>query len=305
MKYNIIGWYSRANCGDEAFKLAFPKLLGTNDIKFSEYEDPDCINILGGGDVIKPFYLDRIKGPFYIIGTGLGYESELQLLRGKQVLKAFFRNKRDAFLARMYNIDAEYAPDIVFALNHVEKKLAAKKHATVILNGAILPSLATTDHATIAYAEYLKWTLSKALDDLAQYYELSFIPFSNDRFNRDAAIHYDIYGRMKATASALHKPPSPEETMRIIANSDLVVTMKFHGVVFSVLNGTPFVNIGLSRKSHQFCVEERLEKLSIDPYSFTYQKFMDAVKAAESTDSALLLAIAEEKRNILLGSKFI
>lgn len=304
MKYNIIGWYGRQNCGDEAFKLAFPILLRDEELKFSESEDQTRLNILGGGDVIKPYYLDKLKGPFYIIGTGLGYESEVALLRGKDVKKAFFRNRQDAFLARVAGVPAEYIPDIVFALKPYEKSLPEKKKAIVVLNGAIIPRNSHTDNAEIAYAEYFMWSLARSLKELSQWYDIEFLPFSDDRNNNDNITHLNVVSRAGLESKIYEKPCSPEETMQKIANAHLVVTMKFHGVIFSVLNGTPFINVGFSRKCHQFCKEEGLEKLSIAPYSYTHDKFMEAVKVAESTDSALLLAMAEEKRNILLSTKF-
>lgn len=306
MRYNIIGWYGQNNCGDEAFKLAFPQILKTDNIQFSEFEDPNCINILGGGDVIKPYYLDRIKGPFYIIGAGLGYESEIILLRNKQVIKAFFRNKKDVLLAKIAGINAEYTPDIVFSLPKPKKIGSFKKVVVVTLNGAIEPH-PEMDSAERAYSEYLKWEIAKCLVFLKDDYDIVFLPFSEARFNYDLNIHRDVYGRMATTKQlkSLPQPLSPNDTINVIANADLVITMKFHGVIFSTLAGTPFVNIGLSRKSHLFCKEHGLERLSVDPYSLTYDRFVDAIRCAEKYSSELLLAIAEEKRNILLGTKFI
>lgn len=306
MKYNIIGWYSRGNCGDEAFKLAFPKILGTDDIKFSEFYDPECINILGGGDIIKPYYLDRINGPFYIIGAGLGYESEIILLRNKQVIKAFFRNKKDVLLAKIAGIPADYIPDIVFALPKPKKVGSFKKVAIVTLNGAIDPN-PDMDSAERAYSEYLKWEIAKCLTYIKDDYDITFLPFSEERFNYDLNIHRSVYGKMSTTKvlNSLLQPLPPNDTINMMANADLVITMKFHGVIFSVLAGTPFVNIGLSRKSHLFCKEQGLSQLSIEPYSLAYDRFVMTIKHAEATSSEELLAIAEEKRNILLGTKFI
>ena len=299
MSINIIGWYGRNNCGDEAFKIAFPFLLKTNDLKFSESEDLNCINILGGGDVIKPFYLNKINSPFYIIGAGLGYESEINLLKEKKVIKAFFRNRKDVELARGIGINAEYIPDIVFALPPPNKQ-KNKKSLGVVLNGAIIPGFNTRNPANVAYTEYFKWTIAECLDELSKYYDINFIPFSEDKHNRDVTMHYDVYGKMKLNnANLIDKPLSPIETIQCIANFDLFVTMKFHGAIFSTIAGTPFINIGLSRKIQQFCIEESIDGLSIDPYSLTYEKFMGVVKVAEAVDSKNLTDIANEKRSIL------
>ncbi|NIQ15589.1 MAG: hypothetical protein GTO02_14685, partial [Candidatus Dadabacteria bacterium] len=50
---HVLGWYGHDNVGDEAYKLAFPKLFKNNKFVFGEIikGKPEKI-ILGGGDVL-------------------------------------------------------------------------------------------------------------------------------------------------------------------------------------------------------------------------------------------------------------
>src|ERR1700690_1777427 len=154
MKINILGWYNKGNCGDEAFKLAFKKIFPTEELRFCTPDETTWpgadIHILGGGDVIKPYYLDYIKNyrmqhpgvvkDFYIVGAGLGYESELDLLKDLRPKTMFLRNLEDVYLAQAKGFDAEYTPDLVFNLDAADythlpitKKFPNKKTMAVFL----------------------------------------------------------------------------------------------------------------------------------------------------------------------------
>lgn len=295
---HFIGWYGKNNCGDEAFKDAF-RAIFPGDHTFGDSEVPGATNVLGGGDVIKPYYLDKIKGPFHIIGAGLGYESEIELLKSKPVQKVYLRNLKDVALAREHGLDAHYTPDIVFSLQPLYKDLPEQKTALVILNDAINPRPGMSS-GDMAYAQYFKWEMAKSLNELSKYYHLVFLPFSKNRFNMDSKIHAEVLALMGETeASVIEEPLRPMDALNLIADAHLVITMKFHGCIFSTIAGTPFVNVGLSRKTDLYCKEQHLSGCSIAPYTFTYDRFMEAIKVAESTHSDALFAIAEDKRKIL------
>jgi hypothetical protein len=116
----ILGWYNKRNIGDDAFKEVFEAIASKTDpgatiTYYTQRKIPPNTDkiILGAGDVVRPFYLDRIpkEADIYIVGAGLGYQSEIGLLEGRSVPFALFRNEADAELARSHGIDSEYCPD--------------------------------------------------------------------------------------------------------------------------------------------------------------------------------------------------
>src|SRR5690348_2045598 len=125
----ILGWYNQRNVGDEAFKDVFRAVTHEVDpsVKVSFHAQrlpsptPEKI-ILGGGDVIRPYYLEKIPGNVAVfpVGVGLGYESEIDLLAKTTVPFALFRNLDDVELARSKSISAEYSPDLTFFCNAPE-----------------------------------------------------------------------------------------------------------------------------------------------------------------------------------------
>lgn len=300
MKINIIGWYGRGNCGDEAFKHAFDVLLPNHEKIFSTAAVPADLHILGGGDVIKPYYLDGIspETPLYIVGAGLGYEGDLDCLNGRNIKKALFRNPADVEMAKARGIDAAYIPDIVFSLSRPERLLpnkTEKKLAVVILNGAINPTAARKHKANeTAYAEYFKWEMAESLSYLSEWYDFMFLPFSDDIYNRDDVIHCEVAARMAkpGRTQIMHFPHSPKVTLQTIADADLVIGMKFHSLIFSTIANVPFVNVGLSRKTGLFCKNNKLDNLSIEPFTFTKDRFEVAVKHAESLPEKALEDVA-------------
>ena len=292
---NVIGWYDRRNLGDEAFKTSFNSLFGADaTVAFTTSDiipHADKI-VLGGGDVIKDYYLSKIPKDreFSIIGAGLGYESEIELLEGRKIDKLWLRNKKDVELARRVGLTkAEYMPDLLFAgpvYQHQEKPPTEgrKKKMAVILTDAV--NFGVEFKSEQFYAEYMKYELALALDYLSEWYEISFIPFSDYHYAYDSRMHMDVATRMnKASHTEMWSYTGNTDLMiNQLRDFDLVVTSKLHGMLFAVAAGTPFVNLGITRKSQVFAEEYGLDyKYSIPPYSFTYDRFMAMVKAAEST----------------------
>jgi hypothetical protein len=125
----ILGWYNQKNVGDEAFKDVFRSASHEVDpavtVSFHTQRLPSPTPakiILGGGDVIRPYYLQKIPPEVAVfpIGAGIGYESEIDLLRDVRIPFALFRNVGDVELARSKTINAEYSPDLTFFLNEPE-----------------------------------------------------------------------------------------------------------------------------------------------------------------------------------------
>src|SRR5690349_21478970 len=112
----ILGWYNQKNVGDEAFKEVFGAVVREVDpgvtVSFHTQRLPSPTPekvILGGGDVIRPYYLQKIPPDVAVfpIGVGLGYESEIDLLRSAKIPIALFRNLEDVNIAQSRSIMAE------------------------------------------------------------------------------------------------------------------------------------------------------------------------------------------------------
>jgi polysaccharide pyruvyl transferase WcaK-like protein len=313
MKISMVGWYGRRNIGDEAFKLAHEALLSPHEITYHVDKidkDADCV-ILGAGDVIQPFYLDVIprEREFYVLGAGLGYRPEAALLKERRVRQAIVRNAADVELLRAQEVNAAYAPDLTFILDHaamprVELESAGdgRKKLCVLLSDHISPSHWHADPRRLSYFEYFKWELAQAISFLSEFYEIYWLPLSDDLDAFDTKLHMDVLHRVarRGAHHLLPYPGTPEVAIGTLREMDLVVSMKYHGIIFATLLGVPFVNIGVSRKTQQFCIESKLAEYSVLPFSFEKERFLEYVKNAEKGGTASLLrSIASRNRQEL------
>lgn len=308
-KINFVGWYDQRNIGDEAFRLAHDVLFPDSDKIYDQNSnyDSDSLIVLGGGDVVLPYYIDTIpqSRDFYVLGCGLGYQDEIKFLENRDVKHAIFRNAADAEAALALGMKSEFAPDITFVVDPENYKKScslptssrAVKKLCVLLTDQISPSPLQKESALLSYFDYFKWELASSLDFLSEFYDIYWLPFSDHENDRDLRIIYDVQGRMaeKQSSYVLPYPGSPEAALSIISEMDLVVSMKFHGVMFSTNLGIPFVNIGVSRKTQLFCEANGYSDLSIKPFCFTRDSLLAAVKAAE-TEGVPLRLLQDSRR---------
>jgi polysaccharide pyruvyl transferase WcaK-like protein len=316
----ILGWYHQKNVGDEAFKDVLRAALRDADpsatvsfhTPFNALKSPlpDKV-LLGGGDVIRPFYLEKIPREVKIfpLGVGLGYESEIELLEKASVPLALFRNMEDAKLARSKGINAEYCPDLTYFLDEPEPlpvNFPAGKTLGVLLSDEISPTFERRDSREYLYYEYFRWELAYILDILAEFYNICFVAFSTTESINDHKVGLDIFRRMavRDRVSFITEPLSMAQALWLMKQFELVISMKFHGIMFAVNQGVPFINIAETRKTQRFCAENGLAQLSIPRYSLERERFLEVVKIAEAEQtrqsiSAISLRLGELTRQRL------
>lgn len=308
---NIMGWYSKDNIGDDAFKDCFRTIFHENSLNKLNFHTmrPDVSRpiILGGGDVVKEFYIHKLsEAPAVVLcGVGLGYESEVNLLKSLNIPLAIVRNKADADILIREGINAIYSPDITYILPDVaipEDRPPGKKRLGVLLSEEINPTYERRASSEYMYYEYYKWEFASSIDELSEYYDIEFVPFSCLNSIDDRRIAGDIFRRCRNRESItlVDKLPSVEAARTKIATYDLLVTMKFHGIMFAVQSGVPFINIAETRKTQLFCSENGLSHLTVQKFSFDKTRFLEFVKTAElaSTKSVVKTVGLELKEQI-------
>jgi hypothetical protein len=299
----VLGYYGRHNLGDEFFRVVIPLLFGYPEALFfiqpSQFFDSVDMTVLGGGDVIKPYYLNSIpkEQPYYILGAGLGYESELDLI-GSNAKEIFLRNRIDANEAQRRGFNAHYCPDLAFINTPetipVKPRDEKKKMLVILANSAVTPAMGFNEISDIYYQDYMKWELAKALDVLGEWYDIDFKSMSDSCYAYDSVMAMEVASRMvRGYKGAVGRIWLPIDFWEY----DLVISMKFHGLVFSTMWGTPFVNIGLTRKTELYCREAGLTDLMVEPFSLTKNRLLDAVKRAEAEGvSDRLVRLAQERK---------
>jgi polysaccharide pyruvyl transferase WcaK-like protein len=308
MKINIIGWYDKNNCGDESFKYVFNDIFKNNEIFYTTQEIiPDCDHyILGGGDVVKNFYLKSIPNDkkLMCLGVGLGYEDESLLLKEKNISKVYTRNKEDVEIFKSIDIESKYTPDVVFYLekpNEIKEKLESDlPKIGILLTDNVNPNVVNRNSKEFNYNEFFKWELAESLETLSKNYKIYFIALSEHYYSYDEKMNLDIQTRMENghKTTLLKETKCPLRTMDLIQQMDIIITMKYHGIIFSTICNIPFINIGLSRKTNKFCEESNLTELSFTPNTFNKNDLLKKIKYIEdNTDEIKIKLSAIDKSN--------
>ena len=303
----IIGWFGRHNSGDEAFRDVHKLLLPNKSLAWSQpgrgenvYDPPveirDDIALVSAGDIVSDFYFDTIppKSRIVVFGAGLAWQDEAQLLaRYKDRLEAVWvRNQADVAPLVELGIKARYTPDIVFNLAPLVKPAprspGKKKKAYVLISdnkrGAALRGndLGLFFRIQTAFSE-----IARAVNYLSKWYEITFLPFSFDRNDFDLAAIYDVLPRLKNPddAEIISSELAPLEAINLLATADLVITTKFHGVVYSLLTNVPFLAISDTRKVEDLCKVHGFSDLWQPMVGFDADKFKTALLTAESANN--------------------
>ncbi|HEX5315742.1 MAG TPA: polysaccharide pyruvyl transferase family protein, partial [Candidatus Kapabacteria bacterium] len=187
--------------------------------------------------------------------------------------------------------DSEYCPDLTYFLGDPEPlpiQMKEGKTLGVLLSDEISPTSERMDATReYLYYEYFKWELADILDFLQEYYNICFIAFSTLETINDHKISLDIYRRMnhRDHVSFITQPLSMGQSLWLMKQCELVISMKFHGIMFAVNQGVPFINIAETRKTQQFCIENQLTQLSVPRYSLEKERFLEVVKIAEAAET--------------------
>jgi len=308
----FVGWYGRQNCGDEAFKEVHRQIFPGECLEWvcdrPPSLDPGTKFVLGAGDVFLDFYLQSIPdgADFWVYGVGVGGAPQFDLiLKYKDRIKGIWlRNAKDVAVLNGLGMPALYTPDIVFNLRDQTREWErrrsgkTKKMYVILSNNLYQDAHRTSSIRIAAYLEYFKHELALTLDRLAKFYDIVLLPFSMDPNDYDPGFCADIFSLMTKFNRAggdgpavrmIKEAPAPIDALRLLHDSDLVLSMKFHGLVFATLLGVPFVNIGISRKNQMFCSDNGLDHLSIEQFAFSRSRLEARVKAAEDPKTGVLL----------------
>lgn len=306
-KVICVGYFDRGNCGDEAFKVAHEWMFGAENVifkngKIDRGEVHGLPVVLGGGDVVAPFFLDWIPDgvPFDMLGVGLKYEqSSINAIRAKGDAfgAGWFRNHIDVTLCEDAGIKAAYIPDIVFALRDSFPKAATAKTSSLLgTDPKPMIAVCLADHFNsrndlsspkhAAYLEYFKWELAATLDSLSSDYQIVFLPFSVYENHMDHRFHFDVSRRMRYSHKVIlvREKLHPVEMFNVVAQMDTVMSMKLHGNIFGLVAKKKCINIGVGRKQQKLYEEANLGEVSLDPFSFTKERLMRLKMASERSD---------------------
>ena len=294
MNIKVIGYYEHNNLGDDQYLISFKNLLNKlrlfYNIEFidcdkiiDKYFNDNDIIILGGGDVLNNYFIDKIIQKFnnkpnkiIAISVGIPYTDILKTKKLQIFDHIFIRTKQDIeLISNYYDINSiTYIPDISCNLEYKENNYfhelkEIKKHKKIV-------GFALSRHIyNINYKdEYKNCLLSicKFINFLINNkYHIVFIPFNtniNSNSENDILIYNDIIELLqlnyynyqhKKIIDVVQNPVKYDITFininmnynniyNIFKLLDICIPMRYHACLFSIHNKVPFLPIFSTRK---------------------------------------------------------
>lgn len=129
MRVVVVGYYYRDNLGDDQYMISIPFLLqmmgyigeitfkNVSDLTENDFQEDDLI-VLGGGDVIVPYFLDKLSiwtagknNRLLALSVGIPYVSCLNHPLLQKFEHVYVRTMQDKPLLRHYGDNISFIPD--------------------------------------------------------------------------------------------------------------------------------------------------------------------------------------------------
>lgn len=267
MKIHVLGYYDMNNVGDEAFRPAMSYIFDSHDVEFfnidvyreGHYPTPDVL-VLGGGDVVTPYYLPVVSEHSAKIkiglGVGLGYESECELAAKAGFNGWFLRNHSDVELVRSRTtVPVEYTPDLAFGLKPSGNKVLHRyvqqdgPVVAIMLTDYLMPAHTRTSDVFWRCAEMFLPHFGEFCTQLSQEgFTIVMVPCSGDGHADDRRIHMSVRSFTPKPVVCIPDLLRPQDMIDLLAEVDYTICQRFHSHVFSMIAGKPILSIGFTRK---------------------------------------------------------
>jgi Polysaccharide pyruvyl transferase len=270
----VLGFYDRKNIGDEAYKLVIPSIANSfDDIVFKCIDDvgdtevPESIDtvFLGGGDIINDYFMSKVSvylknftGRVYGVSVGIPYESCAYYL---QIFDhVFVRSMNDYTICckEIGEINVSYYPDLATLLPFDKKINVNIQHSDINIGLC----LAQPYFANNQFSSKLITDICDTLKIIKNTYnniKFHLIPFNQNTENTsecDELLNNNISSKLINEYEIAAKDivlcnnlTTPTDVVNYVSNNiDIVLCMRYHSVIFSLMTNTPFIPLHCSQK---------------------------------------------------------
>jgi hypothetical protein len=271
----IIGYYDHKNLGDEQYKLTFTQILCyyfnyTNQPIFVDCDKIDQYSfrhtdliLLGGGDILNRYFLDKVKkvfefrsNPIAAISVGLPYTDLLLDTKYLDFIDVIFvRTLQDIKIFQSYQ-KVHYIPDISYMLtSQTTQKFIGLKD----INKKIIAISLSMHMYNPKYPEEYHNCLSSWIQLICiliqKGYAVIMIPFNTNHkssFENDQLIQKQIYQNvpehLRPFLINIQYTYTPEEILELYQYVYFSIPMRYHAVLFSIYKNVPMIPIYTTRK---------------------------------------------------------
>lgn len=296
MNIHIIGYYGHCNLGDEQYLITFKELFKNIDCSLN-FVDCDKLSklttiesdiiILGGGDILNDYFMDKIISKFngtnnkiIAISVGLPFPSVLKNTNKLNIIDyIFIRTQQDLELFGKYYHHHRifYLPDISYLLinNFKTKDLITLETQLYKINvedymskihfakntGRKIVGITLNRHIYKKKYQELYNNYITSFTHFVKFlinfnYHIVFLPFNTNEIQlseNDNIIHSDVINELKnhtllSNITNIVNETCPINVLSIIETFDFYIPMRFHACLFSVYKNIPFFPLFTTRK---------------------------------------------------------
>ena len=315
MKIALCGYYAKNNFGDDMMADCLSEVLSfggknqvrvysdTSNLKVLNYNDHspfvnDVIVIGGGGIVDKKFWalndenilkLKNLNKKILFLNVNIYSEAlkDIEFANNLKSLNALWwvRDKSSVELLNQCGIESIYLPDVTFRKFNDTRAKPNKKLLNVFLNFYALKGLFDHDNVT-------NWLECQAKSrELASYFDwlttfgwnIQFVPCQTVSEVDDRLIGAYIYAlcKNKNKISWMSKPSNWKNIVKIIIDSDLVISQRYHSTAFAISHGVRVVDITHHAKNIEFLSDVGITQAGVELKTLNRKNLIEATKYAE------------------------
>lgn len=274
----IVGYYNHNNFGDDMFQSVFPGMLqNSTNINFVNIDKlhkikPNDYNIiiLGGGDVMSSYFLNKfhkwyydkkVTSPCYAYSVGIPYLSAID----EGLLDIFdyiiCRNREDTIRLqkRFGKKYIKYLPDFVF--HHT---IPTKLNFTQLNINHIKKPIVSIFLAKPCIKPDILYKLSQFINKLPRYQYIAYSLNTNKQNEKenDIAISNELQ-KLSPQLLVVEGDANYEQIISLIKRSYFTICTRFHSHVFSIMSHTPFISLFSTRKVRNLLDDFRLNELGV------------------------------------------
>lgn len=290
----VLGYYNRKNLGDEAYKIALPRIFPQSNLIFHNVDDTDIdlskykSVIVGGGDLFNEYFLKKIKEilkyvklPVIGFSIGLPYLSCITPANVAIFDRIFTRNKQELELLQLLigSDRVHYLPDATFIF---DKPVHHEIHLEDIFKN--LPSLGINifHNQKRILGIFLAQSMSDSPNIVSNIVTvLSNIQRRNDNteirfyiFDTSGKLVQDDNGISKIVSSRVngsshfkyHKIVNEQDPLKMLDSMkdlNIAICTRFHAHIFCTILNIPFLSIANTPKVQKYLEQEDLLELSV------------------------------------------
>lgn len=298
MKILVLGFYSKENVGDESYKILFPMLFPQHSFTFTDSLNKQLVDeceaiVLGGGNVLRKGFLDQLvkyKTDKKIFGLSVGIEEnphhDLSFFT-----HIYARDQKTLDFLKKQNVPCSFIPDLALTLNGdpklglswLKEKFVNEKCdlysniITIVVNGYLLNGnlngLARDAFSFIKFS----YDLARVIDETpASFVFIPFgtqIPFDDRIANAWVASKCKYWKKNYVSFERMNY----QETLNVIAASNLTISSRLHSSIFSFACGTPLIDITHHSKNSLFLKMIDKQTDSISFWQFDNNSMKDKI----------------------------